>query len=194
MAVRERVRLPKQPEWDGLWQGWTAKYIRKHRAMADDTDEFQDLMHDAYLIFRYVKATYPLVTEPKHLMALYQTALRNEFIDKSQKKRQKNALEVSLEHVMGEDLKLIDTLGELNNEGYLKVLIDELPQEVKTLLSIFNDEAMLAKLRKEPTQTKLGALAGIPPKRITMNGALCRLLGLPLNTNLRELLRSALME
>lgn len=194
MTTRVRVKLPKQPEWDNIWQGWTAKYITKHRGMAYDTDDFQDLMHDAYLVFRYVKATYPLVTEPKHLMALYQTALRNEFIDKLHKKHQKSSHEVSLEQVVGEDLKLIDTLGELNNDGYLKVLIDELPKEVKTLLSIFKDEAKLAKLRKEPTQTRLGALAGVPPKRITMNGALCRMLGLPPSTDLSKMLRSALME
>lgn len=193
--MRERIRLPKQPEWDNIWQRWTAKYIHKHRGMAEGSDDFQDLMHDAYLVFRYVRATYPLISDPPHLMALYKTALRNEFLDKYEKKRQKFIHEVSYEESLGtEDKKIIDTLGELNNEGYLKVLISELPHEVRELLSIFNDETKLAQLRKEPVQSRLAKLAGIPAKRITMNGALCRLLGMPPGTNLREMLRSALMD
>lgn len=192
--ARVRINLPKQPEWDNIWQGWTTKFISKNKWKCDDTYDFEDHMQDAYMVFLRVKSAYPAITEVRHLMSLYQTALRNEFIDKAQQKRQKYKMEVSLESVVGEDLRLIDTLGESNNEGYLRVLISELPTELQALLSTFTDDEKLALLRKKGTQSRLAKRAGFPKRRTNLNGALCRLLGLPPGTDLHGKLRSAIIE
>lgn len=192
--MRKRIRVQKQPEWNEIWERWTAKFIHKNKWKCEDIYEFNDLMHDAYLVFRHVKATYPLISEPKHLMALYQTALRYELFDKAKQRQQKSMYEVSLEYAVGEDLTLIDTLGEPNNEGYLNLLISELPQELKGLLALFNDPAKLARLRNMDKRSRLAALAGIQMRKLSLNDACCKMLGLPPGTDLQAKLQQALAD
>src|SRR6266853_2009621 len=119
--MKIRGKLDPHPMWDSRFKGWAAKFIWKNKWRCEDYLEFDDLMNDAYLIFRHIKASYPLVSEPSHIMALFKVAMQNEFNDKAKYKQRKQAVEISLETVMlhnrdGEDLTVFGTLGENNNE------------------------------------------------------------------------------
>lgn len=199
--MRVRPKIASQPEWNERFRGWAAKFIIKNmwRCEGHDPEEkFKDLMQDAYVTFRHVRASYPLVTEPSHIMSLFQRAMQNEFHDKAKYKQRKLAAEVSLEtiisHSDGEDFKLIETLGENNNEGYLRILISELPPEVMAVLEIFNDEEKLTLLRRKRTKSRLAKIAGFPLKRESFNDLLCKIIRLPKNTDLVGMIHKALTE
>lgn len=195
--MRIRPKLASQPEWNTRYQGWAAKFIAKNMWRCegyDNEDKFKDLMQDAYIIFRHVLASYPLVTEPKHIMSLFQRAMHNEFHDKAKYKQRKIAVEVSLETVVAEDLRLIETLGENNNEGYLRILISELPPEVRAVLEIFNDEEKLALLRRKRVKSRLATIAGFPLKRESINDLLCKIIRLPKTTDLIGMLIKGLID
>ena len=190
--MKIRGKLDPHPVWDNRFKGWAAKFIWKNKWRCEDYLEFDDLMNDAYLIFRHIKASYPLVSEPSHIMALFKVAMQNEFNDKAKYKQRKQAAEISLETIIGEDLKLIDSLGENNNEGYLRIIISELPPEVRAVLLAFNDEEKIALLRQPRVQSRLAKLLGLPLKRETLNDTLCRIIRLPKNIDLVGILTAAL--
>src|SRR5258706_8659843 len=193
--MKFREKIPHQPSWDSRFIGWAAKFIWKNmwRCEGNDPEEkFKDLMQDAYITFRHILASYPLVTEPNHIMSLFQRAMENEFHDKAKYKQRKQAAEISLETIISEDLKLIDSLGECNNEGYLRLILSELPPEVRAVLDAFNDEEKLALIRQPRVQSRLAKLLGLPLKRETFNSTLWRVLRLPNLTNIVGLLRDAL--
>jgi hypothetical protein len=192
--MRERTKISPHPDWDMRFQGWAAKFISKNRWRCESIYDFDDLMNDAYLVFRHIKASYPLVSEPSHIMALFKTALQNEFNDKAKYKQRKTAAEVSLETIIGEDLKLIDSLGEENNEGYLRLLISELPPEVRMVLEAFNDEEKLALMREKKVKSRLAELAGFSLKKESLNDVLCRIINLPKSIDLVGMLQRALSE
>lgn len=192
MADRAKPTLPPQVEWDDRFRGWASKFIAKNKWRCDPLDDFNDLMNDAYLVFRYVRASYPLITEPKHLMSLFQRAMINEFHDKSKERSKRVSAEISFETLVGEDLTLIETLGENNNEGYLRLLLNELPVEVRMALDAFHDDEKLAQLRQPKPLSKLAKLAGIEPIELTFNEMLCRIIGLPKTIDLVSMIRSAL--
>src|SRR5882672_5844221 len=136
--MKVRGKLPSHPIWDNRFKGWAARFISKNmwRCEGNDPQEkFNDLMQDAYIVFRHILASYPLVSEPSHIMALFKVAMQNEFNDKAKYKQRKQAAEISLETVLNhakgggtqDDFKLIDSLGENNNEGYLRIILSELP-------------------------------------------------------------------
>src|SRR5258706_1406541 len=135
--MKFREKIPDQPSWDSRFSGWAAKFIWKNmwRCEGNDPEEkFKDLMQDAYITFRHILASYPLITEPNHIMSLFQRAMENEFHDKAKYKQRKQAAEISLETVIGkdfigEDFRIIDSIGENNNEGYLRVILSELQSE-----------------------------------------------------------------
>jgi len=193
--MKVRGKLSNHPVWDSRFEGWAAKFIARNMWRCegyDPEDKFRDLMQDAYIIFRHILASYPLVSEPSHIMALFKVAMQNEFNDKAKYKQRKQAAEISLESMIGEDLKLIDSLGENNNEGYLRVILSELPPEVRVALEAFNDEEKLALLRQPRVQSRLAKSLGLPLKRETFNDTLWRILKLPNRTDLVGLLRAAL--
>jgi hypothetical protein len=192
MVDRVRRYVPRQPVWDDRFRNWAAKYITRNKWRCDPIDDFDDLLQDAYLVFRRVKASYPLVHEPKHLMALFKVAIVNEFNDKAKAKSKKESAEISLETLIGEDLKLIDSIGEDNNEGYLRVLLHELPKEVKLALEAFHDDEKFAELNKSNVQSRLARLAGLPARSESLNEMLCRIIHLPKTIDLIGMIRSAL--
>src|SRR5258708_15118775 len=190
-----RGKLNPHPVWDSRFEGWAAKFIARNMWRCegyDPEDKFNDLMQDAYIVFRHILASYPLVSEPRHIMALFKVAMQNEFNDKAKYKERKQAVEISLETIIGEDLKLIDSLGENNNEGYLRIIISELPPEVRTVLEAFNDEEKLALLRQPKVQSRLAKMLGLPLKSETLNDTLCRVIRLPKNIDLVGILTAAL--
>jgi DNA-directed RNA polymerase specialized sigma24 family protein len=179
-----------QPAWDDTFRGWAINFIKANSWRCEAINDFEDLLQDAYLTFRRVKASYPRVTESKHFMALYKIAMRNEMFDRARYKKTKFETEISVDAEAFQVLS--ERIGEHGNQGYLLALLSELPYEVKLLLAAFNDNKKLELLRKNSKRSQLAKLAGIPEERKNLNTKMCRILGLPAGTDLVGPLKSAL--
>jgi hypothetical protein len=75
----QRVRFRFVPQWEGPIQGYATNYITRHQWRMGILYGPDDLLQEAWDVFRKVEAAYPTVVEPRHFMALYKTALRNHF-------------------------------------------------------------------------------------------------------------------
>lgn len=149
---RRRVRLVKH-EWSPAIQGWTVKYLRANYWRVDTTlYDFEDLLQEARMVYYKVVWKYPLVTEPKHMMALYKRSLSNYICDLSRYKQRKDNCHQQLPV---DALDLADALSEDNHEGYLNLLLDEAPEELKLILEAFGDQSFLEELRKSTKRRTL---------------------------------------
>lgn len=164
------------PVWDGSIEGWTKNFIREHIWRCDSIHTFDDLMQDARLTFLRVKTTYPRVVEAKHFMSLYKTAMSNEMADKARARWKRDA-----EVPMDDDTRLVveRLVGEWSNDGYLKALINELPEELKLVLAAFDDPDKREAMRVKPKRTKLQVKAGIALSEDDWTAQICRLAGIP---------------
>ncbi len=136
-ALRERVIW--YPAWEGPILKWTVNFIKKNRWRCDRLHEADDLLQDAYITYRRVEAKYPRVVDAAHFMALYKMAIVNEMWDRARYKKRKHGAAADLtidaaEYGAGR-------IGEVTNNGYLKALIAESPDEVKFALALFNNES-----------------------------------------------------
>lgn len=163
---RLREQAGWKPAWDTSIRGWAVNFIRKNIWRCDGIHDFDDLLQDAYLTFMKVVNSYPRVVEPKHFMALYKTAMANEMTDRSRYKRKKDEVNVVTD-VDAVELCL-GRIGESTNEGYLRALVSELPEEISLALAVFADEDKLKELRspakkgcRENLNTKIKRVAGI---------------------------------
>lgn len=160
-----------QPRWEPEIKGWAAKTIKKNIWRYDHLHSFEDLMQDAYVCFLVCCERYPRVVEAPHFMALFKTTLRNFLCDRSIYNIRKKAITVDLE---GDALEFADMLiGDLDNGGYLAVLLHEAPPEIKAALEVFMNEEYLHELQK-PIRTEPKGLC----YRETLNDRLCRLTGI----------------
>lgn len=130
MRERERNRLVFTPQWEGQIKRYATGYIREHmwrcrQYGSDEGEKFQDLLQEAWIIFDRISYTYPRVVDPPHFLALFKTALRNYFHDHS-RYTQKHIDETPC------DVSVIcaDHVGEVTNEGYLRSLLANAPQEL----------------------------------------------------------------
>lgn len=187
--MRVRENLGWVPSWDETFRGYAINFIKKNSWRCEHIHDFDDLLQDAYLTFRRVKAAYPEITEPKHFMALYKAALNNEIIDRARFKRNKSQSEV----VLDDDLLqfISDSVGSYSNEGYLRALLDEMPPETKLFLKAMNDDKTLKLIRKKHRRSRLARMLDLP-KRENFNATLRRVLKLPQGTDLLGPLREAL--
>ncbi len=187
--MRVRSDLGWVPCWDASFRGYAINFIKKNHWRCEQLHDFDDLLQDAYLTFRRVKAAYPSITKPKHFMALFKVALNNEMIDRARYKRDKNQAEI----VVDDELKqlILDRIGSYANEGYLRALVAEMPPETKLFLEAMNNPKLLELIRKKHKQSKLSRLLDLP-KRENLNATVRRVLGLPRGTDLLGPLRKAL--
>lgn len=189
LPKRERVRLPKRvvvwkPKWEPEIRGWTVNYVSKNKWCYEHTNDFEDLMQDAFLVFLKVCESYPRCVEAPHFMALYKTALRNTFFDKSRYLERKRGLIDESVAVDEFQEGQFTSLGTDYNEGPLWTLITSAPKEVRMFFSFFQDEEKLTELQKPQREKK-----GEP--RLTFDQRVSKLLGVetfPFRSTLREML------
>ena len=131
--MRARERVCWSPVWGKEYEGYAANFYRANSWRCDNIHSLPDLMQDAYLIFANIKSKYPRVIEAKHFMALYKRAITNNMHDKAAYKHRKDAVDVHLSFDATEFLA--GRIGEVTNSGYLAALLDEMPEELKLVLS-----------------------------------------------------------
>lgn len=130
-----------KPEFKGPVEGWVVNqlsrgslaYWRVERTMSRD-----EVMQEAYECFLRCCRKFPKSPEydtPQAFMALFKRAWSNQFADlASYDTEDRNCC--SLE---GREAKVPEAPGDLENDGFLLVMIREAPREVRLVLSIFLD-------------------------------------------------------
>lgn len=127
---RNRILLSWHPTWTIKIEAWAAKQIKSNMWRFDRSEDFDDIMQDARMLFFILGKKYPIVNEQAHFFALFRTSLSRMFIDKSRLK-QKSIIDqnVNADEVT-EELQLHGT----PNFGFVNLLLEEMPDELKTVL------------------------------------------------------------
>lgn len=139
---RKRVLLSWHPIWSPQIEAWTAYQIKTNLWRFDSIDCFEDVMQDAKILWWSLEKKYPVVNQMAHFVALYKTSLKNVFANKACYKR---------DLVVDKYEELTDALqveGNLPNCGYLNLLVDELPDELKLVLHALTTGRKRLKLDK----------------------------------------------
>lgn len=125
------------PSFDGPIEGYVVNYLTKHHWRIQRTHTREDAMQEAWVVFLRVAEKYPDISEPQHFMALFKTAWANNITDLSHKATA-NRLELSLGSAEDEDMPTVpDTAGSLDNDGLLRIMVRQAPQEVLMVLNLF---------------------------------------------------------
>jgi hypothetical protein len=145
--MRKRILPNWQPAWNNKIEIWTINQVKKNMWRFDPVDEISDVMQEARLLFFKLTKKYPMVSKDYHFFYLYKTSLSRLFIDKSRKKQK----------VVETDC--LDEIGEIGvhgvpNYGYLNLLVEEMPDELKTVLRYLTTGRIRHKLDR-PTQKPL---------------------------------------
>lgn len=124
------------PEFTGPIEGYVCNFLKRNLWRVRATHDHKDAMQEAYIVFLRVAAKYPMLDAPQHFMALFKTSWAHEFNDLSHRARPANA-EISEEMHSDDGVFTRDSIGELDNDGQLAVLINQAPSEVFMVLNLF---------------------------------------------------------
>ena len=149
--MRIRNRMEWSPVWTAKIESWTAGQIKVNLWRFDAvTEQFDDVMQEARILFWELKKAYPIVNEPAHFFALYKTSLLRRFTDKSRLK-QRSAID---QNTCAEDAaNQLQLEGNLPNLGYLSLLLEEAPDELKLVLGALTTGRIRLRLDR-PTTSK----------------------------------------
>lgn len=133
MARRERIVW--HPEWSEEYASWSRSFIHRNKWRCDPVNGPDDLLQEAYLLFRYVAATYPRVIDPAFFMALFKRAMNNKMHDRScHYSRRKGTVEAPISTDVYE--VFAGRMGEVTNCGFLAAALSEAPEELKLVLAM----------------------------------------------------------
>lgn len=130
----------------------------------------EDLVQESHIVFLKLKRTYTEVDNPKWFMTLYKTAFTNRINDLSNKKTR--SVPESLECDMGEDTDLSNWCHNNGNDGYFQVLLDQIPQELRTALNFLDgcNERIYEEIRAQTKadNEKLCSWMGLDAKKVNI--------------------------
>lgn len=132
--------------WSPVWNpafcgGWAAAFVRRNLWRCERVHDFDDLMQDAYLVFVKVAKAYPAVRQPAQFTALYQRALANYFHGLARHKR-------ITDRVLLPDGTGVADMLPTYNDGYISVLISEVPEVLLQSCTGETNASRLAELKK----------------------------------------------
>ena len=146
--MKKRSQLAWHPIWSKQVEIWTSKQVRKNLWRFDRIEEFSDIMQDARVLFFTLEKKYPIVNDMRHFFALYRTSLSRMFIDKARLK-EKSVIDQNI--FLDEIIDTLQLEG-IPNYGHLALLLDELPDELKTVLQALTTGRVRLKVDR-PTRT-----------------------------------------
>lgn len=185
VPVRVAIREDYVPAWEGEVEGWVANHLKENFWRVRCTNERDDVLQEARIVFLRVAGKYPGV-EARHFMALFKTAWTRRFTDLSNEDTQHRDLHPPMRQDAGEDYHYtdgisLDPIGETDNSGYLRLMVQQAPREVKMVLSLFlNAPAELLELALKTWRED---------RRCRTNGSarICAMLGLPADLDVMQM-------
>jgi len=128
MASNQRLELVSYPSWSREIEKWSLNQIRKNIWRFDTSEDEDDLLQDARILFFKLERKYPTVTDAPHFFTLYKTSLKRMFIDKARGQRRK------LRDVVPLDEMHENALPQVTSSPLLGIILEELPEELKLAL------------------------------------------------------------
>ena len=173
-----------QPEWDDILHGYTVKYARQHVWRYKGRLELDDIVDEAFLVFCYCRDRYKYETG-SHFMAIYKLALSQHTMDLG---RKINRWEMS-----GGPSSQGDSEAVLEGDDDVEptsCFLDDYDHaaEVDLILSLTDADPLIQKLlvaaqgqihSRKRKRKRNGS-------RETENEALCRMAGVPAQTDLYQ--------
>lgn len=148
--------------------GWIVETSKKNHWRVASWYELRDLIQDGYMVYARCNETYAHIRKQSHFMALFKTSFKNHIHNLAKLKSRTVDFPISLFVVDDTpDWTALDVLaGPQPEEATFRVLLTQLPTELKALLLILAKDARnIPKLRRENRT------------RETLNEYLCRLIG-----------------
>lgn len=168
-AFKKLVRYV--PQFDGAVKGWAVNHITRNVWRVEHSMDINDCVQEAYLVFLHTTKSYPLCSDPRHFMKLFQTSWTRRFHDLSAADTRQRAREVSPQGKdFGERL-----IGDMANEGELLVMLRQAPRDVRMVLDL------MLRAPQEVLDVALGSTRRDKRKRANGSERINRLLGLPLD-------------
>ena len=160
-----------EPEWKGPIEGYVVNFLADQHWKIARTVPWDDAMQEAYVIFLRCKRKYQ-VEEAKHFMSLFKSAWFNHFTDMANEDTELRRVGPLPESPEGSPY---DSIGEVDCDGHLAVLVEQAPREVALVLALFiNAPQELLELAlqgwsngsdarcKNGGNTKINQLLGVP--------------------------------
>ena len=165
-----------KPQWKGPIEGYAVNYITLNLWRVQASCEHADLLQDAWLVYDRCAKKYPDMDTPQHFMALFKRALANHVNDLANRDSATRALIVPIterKDEEGADIELREHVGEMDNDGMLRVIVRQAPAEVMLVLQLFlNAPAELVEMalsswnpdsnRRNQGSERLNRLLGLP--------------------------------
>lgn len=128
------------PEFVGPFEGFVVNHIARNMWRVSSHMDRDDVLQEARLVFytlrrRYVESGE--VVDPPHFMALFKTSWLRHFNDLSNTDTARRTNEVPYPQQEGDAGVEWQPLGDRDNDGYLALLIEQAPSEVKSVLNLF---------------------------------------------------------
>lgn len=168
--------------FEGAIEGYTVNFLRSNFWRVQNSMEFEDCMQEAYCVFLRLVDRYGSVDTPQHFMGLYKRAWYNHFTDLSNLDT-KRRVEVSESQLSDEGeetyIGLVERCaGDADCAGYLSLLLQQAPDDVRTVLSFF------VAAPQEIVDSTFRAWRKAGRKKDGGNNMLCLVLGFPPGTDL----------
>lgn len=151
MQSRRRAVLSWIPEWSTKIEAWTSYQVSKNIWRFDRIEDHEDLMQQARILFWQLSERYPNITEPAHFFALYKTSLLRRFIDKA-RARQKSLIDQNVD--AADVAEKLEVEGNLPNCGTLAKVLEEMPDELKSILRALTTGRVRRTLDRPPSIAK----------------------------------------
>lgn len=121
-----------QPEFKGPIEGYVVNFLATNYWRVATSMTHADCVQEAYLVFH--RCTRYEVENAKHFMALFKRAWINQFTDLTNNDTKHRAAQLPQDM---EEPDRPEPVGETDNAGYLRVLVQQAPHEVKLVLNLF---------------------------------------------------------
>lgn len=134
MTNRKRATIDWHPTWTidiercaaAQIRAWMNNPVRKWN-LDPATEGFDDLLQEAKILFHALEKKYPVANNMAHFASLFKTSLARSLIDRDRIRKRKcliPALDI-------DDIDEDPMLEGIPNYGYLNLLLEEMPSELK---------------------------------------------------------------
>ena len=166
-------------------RGWIVNYARKHYwRVASPAFDLEDLVQEGYICYCRCLEKYGHEIEQRHLMALVKRTFANRVNDLSSVgSKNKSVRSTALSDLARDDgeVSVEEIAGVEPEEATFRVLLSQLPRELKELVQTLLSDAKgleFERQPREPMNAWLCRLAGLPSRRYDVEGTLRRHFGL----------------
>ena len=133
--LRERETISWLPVWGKEHEKWSRGFVRAHKWRVDRLHTEDDLVQEAWITFNYVANAYPRCICPDHFMAMFKRAMVNKMHDRScRHNRRRDTVEAPISTDVYE--VFAGRIGEISNSGYINILLNEAPEELKLVMAL----------------------------------------------------------